>query len=172
MAEFTAEVFQNEYLPGGGGDVHAIVAVACSAAGTVANVGASAAGTGAAEIIIIDTSGSMGPDGPGGKIAAARKAAHVAIDEIVDGTWFAVISGTATAHLAFPDARRESAMVKADAATRQWPPDARPPTPIPGSALRRIRVGVLTSWRASTAKNSLPCLRDTDRLIGQTSAVR
>ena len=30
MAEFTAEVFQNEYLSQGSADVHAVVSVACS----------------------------------------------------------------------------------------------------------------------------------------------
>ena len=29
MAQFTAEVFQNEFLPDGGTDVHAIVRVTC-----------------------------------------------------------------------------------------------------------------------------------------------
>ena len=33
MAEFTAEVFQNEFLPDGGTDVHAIVTVTCTGAG-------------------------------------------------------------------------------------------------------------------------------------------
>ena len=33
MAQFTAEVFQNEFLPDGGTDVHAIVRVTCRGAG-------------------------------------------------------------------------------------------------------------------------------------------
>ena len=37
MAEFSAEVFQNEFLSDGGTDVHAIVSVTCTGAGTVAN---------------------------------------------------------------------------------------------------------------------------------------
>ncbi len=56
MAEFTAAVYQNEFLPDGGTDVHAIVTVACSGAGTAGQTGRGAAG----EIVIVDTSGSMG----------------------------------------------------------------------------------------------------------------
>ena len=33
MAEFSATVYQNEFLPDGGTDVNAIVTVACSGAG-------------------------------------------------------------------------------------------------------------------------------------------
>ena len=38
MAEFTATVFQNEFLPDGGTDVHAIVTVDCSGAGTAGQI--------------------------------------------------------------------------------------------------------------------------------------
>jgi hypothetical protein len=79
VAEFKAEVFQNEYLSEGATDVHGVVSVSCSGAG----VAGQASGTEAAEIIIVDTSGSM--DMPPNKIAAARRAAKVAIDEIVGG---------------------------------------------------------------------------------------
>ena len=94
MAEFKAEVFQNEYLADGATDAHAVVSVSC--------VGAGKAGSGgeAAEIIIVDTSGSM--DMPPTKIAAARRAARVAVGEIVDGTWFAVVSGHSIAQMVYP----------------------------------------------------------------------
>ena len=82
MATFTADVFQNEYLPDGSTEVHAVVSVTCSGAGQAGQGGFGDA----AEIVIIDTSGSM--DMPSAKIAAARRAAHVALDEIHDGTWF------------------------------------------------------------------------------------
>lgn len=52
--EFTVDVFQNEYLPGGAREVSAIVTVTSAAAAS----GPSAA-AGAAEIIIVDCSGSM-----------------------------------------------------------------------------------------------------------------
>ncbi len=103
MAEWKTEVFENEYLAADATDVHAIVSITCSGAGTAGQSGA------AAEVIIVDTSGSM--SSPRTKIIAAREAAAAAIDEIVDGTWFAVISGDAGATLAFP-------MTQADAATR------------------------------------------------------
>ena len=70
MAQFTADVFQNEFLPDGGTDVHAIVRVMCSDTGG----GVAAPGTQAAEILIVDTSGSMSGNG----IAQGRYAASVA----------------------------------------------------------------------------------------------
>ena len=39
MATFSADVYQNEFLPDGGTDVHAIVTVACSGAGAVGQAG-------------------------------------------------------------------------------------------------------------------------------------
>lgn len=96
MAEFTAEVFQNEYLSEGATDVHGVVSVTCAGAG----VAGRSSGTEAAEIIIVDTSGSM--DMPPNKIAAARRAAKVAVGEIVDGTWFAVVSGHTVAQMVYP----------------------------------------------------------------------
>jgi hypothetical protein len=56
MAEFTAEVYQNEFLPEGGTDVNAIVTITCQGAGAAGQTGSGDAG----EIIIVDTSGSMG----------------------------------------------------------------------------------------------------------------
>lgn len=97
MPEFTADVFQNSYLGEGATDVHAVVSVACVGAGM-----AGQSGTGeAAEIIIVDTSGSM--DMPPAKIAAARRAAKVAVEEIVDDTWFAVMSGHSVAQMVYPE---------------------------------------------------------------------
>ena len=61
MAEFTTAVFQNEFLPDGGTDVNAIVTIACKGAGTAGQSGSGDAG----EIIIVDTSGSMGPGDDG-----------------------------------------------------------------------------------------------------------
>jgi hypothetical protein len=108
MAEFHAEVFQNEFLPDGGTDVHAIVTVSCVGAGEAGRAGSGDA----AEVIIVDCSTSMART----KIAAARQAAAVAIDQIIDGTWFAVVAGTDTAYLAYPDPR--SRMVRMDDRTR------------------------------------------------------
>jgi hypothetical protein len=108
MANWTAEVFENEYLADGASDVHAVVTVTCS--------GAVEADTGgeAAEVLIIDTSGSMRE--PRSKIVSARKAAAVAIDAIDDGTYFAVIAGQSHSFVVFPPDR---GMVRADARSRE-----------------------------------------------------
>jgi hypothetical protein len=115
MADFTATVYQNEFLPDGGTDVHAIVTVTCAGAGAAGQTGSGDAG----EIIIVDTSGSMGRDG----VQAAAYAAQTALDQILDGVWFAVISGNDRAQLAFPPSA-EPVMVKMDSYTRQAAKDA------------------------------------------------
>src|SRR5918995_4347872 len=104
MAEFTAAVYQNEFLPDGGTDVNAIVTVTCRGAGAAGQTGAGDAG----EIVIVDTSGSMGRT----KLEAAKQAAAAALDQIVDGTYFAVVAGTHQACLAFPPVRQGAGMVR------------------------------------------------------------
>ncbi|MEV8374647.1 VWA domain-containing protein [Kribbella sp. NPDC056861] len=115
MAEFSASVYQNEFLPDGGTDVHAIVTVSCTGAGSAGQSGSGDAG----EIIIVDTSGSMGAEG----VRAAAFAAQTALDQILDGVWFAVISGNDRAQLAFPPSP-EPVMVRMDQFTRQAAKDA------------------------------------------------
>ncbi|MFC0628877.1 VWA domain-containing protein [Kribbella deserti] len=115
MAEFSASVYQNEFLPDGGTDVHAIVTVTATGAGSAGQSGSGEAG----EIIIVDTSGSMGADG----IRAAQTAAAAAIDQILDGVWFAVISGNDRAQLAFP-ASAEPVMVRMEPNARAAAKDA------------------------------------------------
>src|SRR4051794_23629861 len=110
MPTFSAEVFENEYLSEGSTDVHAIVSVTCTGAGEAGKGGDGEA----AEIIIVDTSGSM----LDAKIQAARQAAAVAIDQILDGTWFAIISGTHIASRAFPYPNARSAMVQMEPGAR------------------------------------------------------
>jgi hypothetical protein len=94
MSAFTVDAYQNEYLPLGGTEVNAIVTV------TSDGTGGSAGQPDAAEIVIIDTSGSMGA--PNRKIEAAREATGVAIDCIRDGVTFGVIAGTDTAGVVYP----------------------------------------------------------------------
>ena len=110
MAEFTAEVFQNEFLPDGGTDVHAVVTVTCSGAGEAGR----GEGGEAAEIIIVDTSGSM----QGDKIIAAQTAAAAAVEQILDGTWFAIVAGTDGANRVFPYPNAETAMVMMEPGAR------------------------------------------------------
>lgn len=94
MTTFTADVYQNEYLPVGGSEVNAIVTVASPPGATPA------VQPEAAEIVIVDTSGSM--DMPPVKIKAAREATAVAIDCIRDGVLFAVIAGNHVPSVAYP----------------------------------------------------------------------
>jgi hypothetical protein len=95
MATFTASVFQNEYLADGATEVHAVVSVTCTGAGQ-----AGSSGSGVAEILVIDRSGSM--DMPPAKLAAAKRAGAVVLDEIIDGTEFAVVAGNHEAEMVFP----------------------------------------------------------------------
>ncbi len=114
MAEFAATVYQNEFLPDGGTDVSAIVTVTCTGAGT-AGQSSSAGSSSAGEIIIVDTSGSMGRE----TMQAAKDAAQAALAEIVDGTRFAVIAGTEGASLAYPRVQSGPALAVMDAASRE-----------------------------------------------------
>lgn len=108
-AQFTAEVDQNEYLPEGGRVVDAIVTVTAQGG----DLRDPSSALSAAEVIIVDTSGSMAM--PGTKIAEAKKATAVAIDTLRDGVAFAVIAGTAGAHMIYPG---ETRMVPANPQTR------------------------------------------------------
>ena len=112
MAEFHTEVFQNEFLSEGSTDVHAIVTVTSTGAGTAG--AASATGT-VAEIVMVDTSGSM--QGP--NMDAAKYAAQVAVDQIADGTWFAIIGGSHVAQRAFPYPNAPVAIVQMEPGARK-----------------------------------------------------
>jgi von Willebrand factor type A C-terminal domain/von Willebrand factor type A domain len=90
---FCVDVYQNEYLPEGAREVSAVLTVTCAV--DLAQKDDIAA----AEIIILDCSGSMARRG---QIAAAREATVAAVDAIGDGVAFAVIAGTQTARVVFP----------------------------------------------------------------------
>lgn len=105
---FTMTIDQNKYLPLGGPEVHAIVTVA-STGGPVVRQDVPAE---AAEVIIIDTSGSMS----GSKIREARQAAATAVRTLRDGVHFAVVAGTESAHLVYPG--HGAGLVEANRATR------------------------------------------------------
>lgn len=109
MAQFTAEVFQNEFLAEGSTDVHAIVRMTATGAGTP-----EAGPIDAGEVIMIDTSGSMA----GASFAAAQHAAQVALDVIEDGTWFAIVGGSHVANRVFPYPNAPSSMVRMEPAAR------------------------------------------------------
>ncbi|HEY3263461.1 MAG TPA: VWA domain-containing protein [Pseudonocardiaceae bacterium] len=105
-AEFTVEVFQNEYLPEDGSEVNAIVTV------TATGGPAARAAPDAAEVVIIDTSGSM--DYPPTKLRAAKQAAAAAVDALRDGVRFAVVGGSHVARPIYP----ARGLVAAGAGTR------------------------------------------------------
>ena len=114
MALFSSTVFQNEFLPDGGTDVNAIVRVGVTDAGSAGSNGA------AGEIVIIDCSGSMGQR----SMMAARRAAMAALDNILDGTYFAIVSGTHEAYLAYPIVQSGPGMVQMNGRTRREAKDA------------------------------------------------
>jgi hypothetical protein len=97
VTTFSSETYQNEYLPIGGTEVNAIVTVTASERESEAGIARQAA-----EIIIIDVSGSM--DQPSRKLRAAKEATAAAIDCIRDGVRFGVIAGAEYARQAYPDA--------------------------------------------------------------------
>jgi hypothetical protein len=109
---FTAEVFQNEYLPDGGTEVNAVVTVTASG-------GAPATVAEKAVVLVIDTSTSM--NNPGSKIRAARHAAATAIELLPDGTLFALVSGSHQAVCVYPPT---GGLVRATTATRREGTDA------------------------------------------------
>jgi hypothetical protein len=93
--DFAVEVYQNEYLSSGSTEVNAIVTVTSSGAPT----GPATSG-GAAEVIIVDCSGSMHV--PRTKLSSAKQATAAAIDTLRDGVEFAVVAGTDEARLVYP----------------------------------------------------------------------
>ncbi len=106
---FTATTYQNEYLPTGATEVHAIVTVA-------ADDSLQQAATGEKCIaLVVDTSGSM--SNPMGKIHAARRAVAAAVGQLPDGVRFCIIAGDHEAHLVYPTSGVDLAV--ADDATRQ-----------------------------------------------------
>jgi hypothetical protein len=113
MKDFSLEVFQNEYVTEGATTIDAIV--------TVTSGGWAPAQAGpAAEVLIVDASGSM--DTPPARMRAARQAACEAIDRIRDGVLFSVIAGNEQATTVFPV--WGSGLVVADETTRAAARDA------------------------------------------------
>lgn len=93
---FNLSVSQNHYLSVDDDELHAIVTV--TAKDLVAATGGSTPE--AAEVIVIDCSGSMSHPPP--KISNARAATAAAIDALRDGVHFAVVEGTHDARMVYP----------------------------------------------------------------------
>ena len=91
---FTAETYQNEYLPEGGSEINAIVTVTCDGEASIGG------GATSAVVVIVDVSGSMNV--PRSKIRAARDATAAAIDSIRDGVLFGVVAGSEDGEQVYP----------------------------------------------------------------------
>jgi hypothetical protein len=122
---FRIDVYQNEYLPADGTEVHAIISVDTSdPRRTSANNGEPPAPE-AAEVIMLDCSGSMAY--PLAKLREAQRATKAAIAALREGTWFAVVRATDRAELAYPcagglaRATPESKQEAAAAVELMWP---------------------------------------------------
>jgi von Willebrand factor type A domain/von Willebrand factor type A C-terminal domain len=106
---FQAELYQNGYLPAGGTIIDAVVTVTASAAGTQVTADA----PDAAQVIMVDCSGSMAD--PPTKMAEAQKATITAIDTLREGVAFAVVAGRTDASMVYPPV---AALVPATRQTR------------------------------------------------------
>jgi von Willebrand factor type A C-terminal domain/von Willebrand factor type A domain len=157
VPRFSADVYQNEYLPEGCRKVDAIVTVTSTGGGTTGGVPLPVPGPGsgpttpggpdAGVVIMVDCSGSM--DYPPTKMRNARDATVAAIDTLRDGTSFAVVAGTHLAKEVYPGGGR---LAVADAASRGQAKEA----------LRRL------SANGGTAIGTW--LRLADRLLGSSEA--
>jgi von Willebrand factor type A C-terminal domain/von Willebrand factor type A domain len=107
---FQAEVYQNEYLPDGARVVDAVITITAGGSGGPPPV---ADGVPPAQVIMIDTSGSMAY--PATKLSQAKKATAAAIDTLLDGAPFAVVAGSMQARMVYPYAET---MVPASADSR------------------------------------------------------
>ncbi|HEV2759771.1 MAG TPA: VWA domain-containing protein [Acidimicrobiales bacterium] len=111
---FSASTYQNEFLPSDATEVHAVVTVTATNGEATASTSPEKA-----VVLIVDTSGSMGQ--PSTKIRAARQALAASVEELPDGTWFAVISGSHEAMCVYPPTYATGeppSLVRADAMTR------------------------------------------------------
>ena len=96
--DFRAETFQNEYLPAGTGEVHAIMTVTAGE-GTAAVAAPRLFG------ILCDVSGSM----EGGKIVAAKAALGKLVELLPADSSFFIVTGADQANLICPVARADAA---------------------------------------------------------------
>ncbi len=97
---FSAQVYQNAYLPEGSCEVNAIMTiVADGEEGTSVNTSEKVFG------IVCDTSGSM----DGEKMAAAKSAIAKLIELLPEDTYFFVVTGSSRATVLFPTARATAA---------------------------------------------------------------
>ena len=100
-ANFKAETFQNEFLPAGSTDVHAIMTVTAGE-----DAGATSAPTGDRLFgILCDVSGSM----EGGKILAAKGAIATIVRLLPEDCHFFIVAGSDTGYVVCPTVRADAA---------------------------------------------------------------
>lgn len=107
---FTIEISQQDEWPCGTTEIAALIAVTARPDEYPDDVPFSA---GAAEVIILDCSGSMA--NPLAKLRAAKRAARAALEVMRDGTEFAVVAGTTRGQVAYP---RQASLTRATPQTR------------------------------------------------------
>jgi hypothetical protein len=108
LSGISVDVDHNPYLAEGSGTVDAIVSIVN--ANTVATSGSAPERV---EVVVIDCSTSM--QSPTAKFDAAKRATAAAIDELIDGTHFAIVAGTGSAALVYPS---EGATAQANPTSR------------------------------------------------------
>jgi hypothetical protein len=96
---FTLDIIQKDHWRPGAAEIQAMIRVSARPG---AEPGPGLASAGAAEIIIVDCSGSMG--NPPAKLRAAKRAVHAALEAMRDGTEFAILSGRGDAEVVYPRA--------------------------------------------------------------------
>jgi uncharacterized protein YegL len=94
MSNFKAEVFQNQFLPQGAREVHAIMTISVAGGEGVAVTPSRERLFG----VICDTSGSMG----GGKIHAAKDAIAKIVNLLPEDAHFFIVTGAGKASVVFP----------------------------------------------------------------------
>jgi hypothetical protein len=94
VTPFQCTIYQSEWLATGASEVNAIVTIEAS------GIGRSTGPVEAAEVVILDVSGSMGD--PPTKLSAARHAAVAAVDCIRDGVPFGIVAGSNQAMEVYP----------------------------------------------------------------------
>jgi hypothetical protein len=99
MITFTVDTCCVEYLPRAATDTDIIITVA-GTAGVPAGTPGPPARSEHAEVILLDCSGSMST--PATKLHAAREATAAALDCLHDGSYFAVVRGSASAQVIYP----------------------------------------------------------------------
>lgn len=145
LPAFTVTVEQNPHLALGARTIQAVVRVETTGSSGAREV---VEPPSAAEVVIIDTSGSM----HGVRIGEARRAAGAAVEALREGTEFAVVAGHSVAEAVYP---RTGALARASQRTRQ-------------EALRALE-GIQAS--GSTSMSTWLMLAD-ELLAGSTAAIK